>query len=145
MEMKSGQAASGEGVEDGVCEVEYVDEEAVTAAKADLPQAMLLRAVADAFKTLAHPNRLRVLEALDSRELCVCDLAEVLGLSMSATSQQLRELRQLGAVQFRAVGKLAYYSLADRFWLDLGRRVTKRFTPAKTTQGSCNVLGIGVS
>ncbi len=113
-------------VEEGVCEIDFVDPASVEAAKAALPPAKALHRTADAFKVLAHPSRLRVLEALDERELCVCDLAEVLGLSMPATSQTLRELRILGAVEYRVAGKLAYYSLADRFWLDLARRVLRK-------------------
>lgn len=80
----------------------------------------------DAFQALSHPSRLRVLEALRGRELCVCDLSEVLGLSMSATSQVLRELRTLGAVRYRAQGRLAYYSLGDRFWSRLAVSVTRK-------------------
>jgi DNA-binding transcriptional ArsR family regulator len=63
------------------------------------------------------------LEALRDDELCVCDLSKVLGVSMPATSQALRDLRDLRAVDFRVAGKLAYYRLADRFWLDLLRAV----------------------
>lgn len=113
-------------VEEGVCEVDFVDPASVEAAKAALPPAKVLHQAAAALKVLAHPSRLRVLEALDGRELCVCDLAEVLGLSMPATSQTLRELRAVGAVEYRVAGKLAYYSLADRFWLDLARRVLRK-------------------
>jgi DNA-binding transcriptional ArsR family regulator len=82
--------------------------------------------VADALKVLAHPGRLRVLQALEGRELCVCDLAHVLGISFSGTSQQLRELRRLGAVDFRAQGKLAYYRIGDPFWLNLAATVSEK-------------------
>lgn len=116
------------GIEDGVCEVEYVDAAQVKAAKAGLPDSKLLLSAADALKTVGHPNRLRILEALDGRELCVCDLTQVLGVSMSATSQHLRDLRQLGAVEFRVDGKLVYYSIANRFWLELGRQVAEQLS-----------------
>ncbi len=110
-------------VEEGICEVDCVDAAKATAARAALPPQRDSREVADALKVLAHPGRLRVLHALEGRELCVCDLAQVLGLSMSGTSQQLRELRRLGAVDFRAQGKLAYYRIADPFWLHLATSV----------------------
>lgn len=75
----------------------------------------LVQAVADIFKALSHPTRVRVLRALAMEELCVCDLAQVLSLSVSATSHQLRALRAMRLVRFRMDGKLAYYSLRDPF------------------------------
>jgi DNA-binding transcriptional ArsR family regulator len=109
---------------EGVCEVDCVDGPRAHTARAALPPEEQSRDVADALKVLAHPGRLRVLHALDGRELCVCDLAHVLGLSLSGMSHQLRELRRLGAVQFRAEGKLAYYRIGDPFWLQLAGSVT---------------------
>ena len=108
---------------EGVCEVDLVDPKKVERARASLPSDRDLQRAADAFRVLANPNRLRVLTALDGRELCVCDLREVLGISMSGTSQVLRELRNLGAVEFRVDGKLAYYRLADKHWLKLAEGV----------------------
>lgn len=113
--------------EEGVCEIDLVDPSVVAAARASLPPEALLKKAAHALQALANPGRLRVLLALEGRELCVCDLSEVLGLSMSATSHQLRELRHLGAVDFRVEGKLAYYTLAEPFWLELARSVLDRF------------------
>ncbi len=108
---------------DGVCEERFCDPEALARATSKLSQVDDIRAMADAFKALGNPARLKVLEALDGEELCVCDLSEILGLSMSGTSQQLRELRRLGAIEYRVSGKFAYYRLADGFWLDLIRTV----------------------
>lgn len=113
-------------VKEGVCEVDCVDGPRASAARAALPPLVVSRDVAAALKVLAHPGRLRVLKALEGRELCVCDLAHVLDLSMSGMSQQLRELRRLGAVDFRAEGKLAYYRIADPFWLELAESVAGR-------------------
>lgn len=118
---------------EGVCEVDQVDRSMVEDARTSLPSDAELRQTADAFRVLANPNRLRVLKALKGRELCVCDLREVLGISMSGTSQVLRELRNLGAVEFRAEGKLAYYRLADASWLDVAESVLERFAPAEAT------------
>ena len=113
-------------VSEGICEVDCVDGPRAVAARAALPPEEESRAVAEAIKVLAHPGRLRVLHALDGRELCVCDLAHVLGVSMSGVSAQLRELRRLGAVTFRTQGKLAYYSVADAFWLELVGSVARK-------------------
>lgn len=72
------------------------------------------QATAAWFDTLADPTRTRVLHALAlAPELCVCDLALLLDLSVSALSHQLRLLRERGAVTRRKVGRIAFYSLAD--------------------------------
>jgi DNA-binding transcriptional ArsR family regulator len=134
--MKDGQAqprSPGPIAREGTCELDQVDSCKVSDARATLPPETELRRAADAFRVLANPNRLRALKALQGRELCVCDLREVLGISMSGTSQVLRELRNLGAVEFRAEGKLAYYRLADRFWLQVAEGVLKRFAAVKPT------------
>lgn len=115
-------------MEKDVCRVSLFHADAVRAARASLSSADELQAAADAFQVLAHPSRLRVLQALKDRELCVCDLSAVLGLSMPATSQALRELRNLGAVKYRTAGKLAFYSVDDSFWAGLMERALKRLS-----------------
>jgi DNA-binding transcriptional ArsR family regulator len=117
-------------VTEGLCEVDCVDGPRASEARADLPPEGQSRGVADALKVLAHPGRLRVLNALEGRELCVCDLAHVLGISFSGASQQLRELRRIGAVDFRAQGKLAYYRIGDPFWLELAGSVSEKLNGA---------------
>ncbi len=69
--------------------------------------------LAELFRTLANPTRLRILEALALEELCVCDLAVVTGISQSALSHQLRQLRQMGLVRYRKAGRMVFYRLAD--------------------------------
>lgn len=118
---------------EGVCEVNLVDSGKVVEARKSLPTEQELRQAADAFRVLANPNRLRVMTALKGRELCVCDLREVLGISMSGTSQVLRELRNLGAVEFRTEGKLAYYRLADTYWLEMAEGVYGKLAVAEAS------------
>lgn len=115
---------------EGVCEVDCIDGPRAKAARAALPPLQESRRVAAALKVLGHPGRIRVLKALEDRELCVCDLAHILDLSMSGMSQQLRELRRLGAVEFRTEGKLAYYRISDPFWLELTETVARRLGDA---------------
>lgn len=98
---------------EGECGVVCVNDAKVARARAVAPDSAVLQAVADRFGALADPTRLRILHALTRAELCVCDLANIAGRSMPATSQQLKLLRGLGLVKFRMEGKLAYYSLAD--------------------------------
>ena len=73
------------------------------------------RSVAALFSMLADPSRGRILHllAISERELCVCDIALVLGMSVSALSHQLRYLRERGAVTRRKAGRIAYYRLVD--------------------------------
>jgi DNA-binding transcriptional ArsR family regulator len=73
------------------------------------------RAVADLFATLADPSRARILHllAVSTRELCVWDMALVLGMSVSALSHQLRFLRERRAVSRHKIGRVVYYQLVD--------------------------------
>jgi len=105
---------------EGLCEVAYVDEVAVAASKQALPVLQDLRSMADALKVLANPSRLALLFGLRERELCVCDCAQLVNLSVPATSQHLKQLRQLGAITYRQDGKMAYYRIANITWVGLG-------------------------
>lgn len=97
----------------GVCETEFVDEACVTAVRSSVPKADSLEALAEIFKVLGDPTRLRIVSALGVKELCVCDIANLLGSSISAVSHQLRVLRNLKLVKHRKEGKMVYYSLDD--------------------------------
>ena len=96
-----------------VCEVYYVDEEHVEKARKALSPQREIVALAETFRNLGDPTRVKILQALAVEELCVCDLAKLLGVSESATSHQLRVLRSHRIVRFRKEGKMAYYSLDD--------------------------------
>jgi len=79
------------------------------------------RAVGDLFATLADPSRARIVHllAISPDQLCVCDTALVLGMSVSALSHQLRFLRERGAVERRKAGRIVYYRLIDDHLRDL--------------------------
>lgn len=126
--MKRSQAT----VREGACEIASFDRASVARARAAMPGAESVALTATALGALAHPARLRLVLALDGRELCVCDCAQVLGASLSGTSQHLKELRSVGAITFRAEGKMAYYRLADRRWLAIAEAAIRAATtPAK--------------
>ena len=78
----------------------------------ELPQ-QYIQPLADVFKVLGDPTRLRILRVLMNQEVCVRDIADELGMGQSAVSHQLRILRDARLVQFRRDGKTVYYSLAD--------------------------------
>lgn len=71
-------------------------------------------ALAETFKVLGDTTRVRILDALSAAEMCVCDLAALLGLSESAVSHQLRLLRGMRLVRPRRAGRLVYYALDDQ-------------------------------
>ena len=97
------------------CAVFRVDEARVRRGRAALPPDSELRGIAETFKVLAHPTRVKMIRALAGGELCVCEIAEVIGLSVSATSHQLHQLRDLRIVRSRSEGKLVHYSLQAPF------------------------------
>ncbi len=69
--------------------------------------------LSDIFKVMGDPTRLKIINALSSGEMCVCDIACALGMEHSAISHQLRILRAMKVVKFRKEGKSAVYSLDD--------------------------------
>lgn len=97
----------------GVCEVDFVHPEAVRRVCAVLPEEQTTRRAAEVFGVLSDPMRARIVFALSIEELCVCDVAAVAGLSISAASHQLKRLRDRGVVDYRKEGRLAFYRLVD--------------------------------
>lgn len=112
--VRSGDSASATAASDDLCEVHLIHEDAVHAALRNRAGDQELAHLADTFQMLASPSRLRIVEALSAREMCVCDLAAVVAVSQSAVSHHLRQLRQMRIVAFRKVGRMAYYRLDDR-------------------------------
>ena len=79
----------------------------------NMPKPAELERTAELFKVLGDPTRMQILTALFDRELCVCDIADFLGMTQSAISHQLRILKQMQLIKFRREGKNILYSLAD--------------------------------
>ena len=95
------------------CEVNCIHDEAVKAVRQALIEDEVAISLAELFKALGDPTRVKILFSLMTRELCVCDLTAVIGISESAVSHQLKILRTLRLVKYRREGKILYYSLAD--------------------------------
>ncbi|MGD8561951.1 MAG: metalloregulator ArsR/SmtB family transcription factor [Desulfarculaceae bacterium] len=100
-------------VEEDGCQLKVVHLERVARARKEVQAMEETEAMARIFKALGDPTRLGILSALLGGEMCVCDLAAFLGLSDSATSHQLRRLRDLALVRTRRQGQVLYYSLQD--------------------------------
>ena len=95
------------------CDTFCIHEELVHKAEGHIPDEEVLKDLADFFKVFADTTRIRILCVLFQSEMCVCDLAEVLGMTQSAISHQLRMLKQMKLVKNRREGKTVFYSLAD--------------------------------
>jgi ArsR family transcriptional regulator, lead/cadmium/zinc/bismuth-responsive transcriptional repressor len=78
-----------------------------------------VEALADTFRVLGDPTRVRILDALSHGELCVCDIAGAVGISESAASHQLRLLRGMRLVRPRRAGRQVYYAVDDHHILEL--------------------------
>jgi DNA-binding transcriptional ArsR family regulator len=104
------------------CDVFHIDPQRVALLRRTLIAAPAVDALAETFKALGDPTRVRVLDALSHGELCVCDLAQLVGLSQSATSHQLRLLRALRLVRSRRAGRMVFYTLDDRHIVTLFRQ-----------------------
>ena len=98
---------------DDSCDGFFVNEEKVERIKDQLKPEETYYALADTFKVLGDPTRVKLLYMLALEELCVCDLSTLLGASQSATSHQLRILRNLRLVKHRRDGRRVFYSLDD--------------------------------
>ncbi len=94
------------------CNVTCFEQEKVARIKAELAkEEHLLPELAELYKLLGNTTRLKILLALAQGELCVCDVAHVLGLTVAATSHQLKLLRDQGWLAMRNDGKMVYYRL----------------------------------
>ncbi len=104
------------------CDVFHIDPAKVARLREALIGPAAVDALAETFRALGDPTRVRVLDALSHGELCVCDLASLLSLSQSATSHQLRLLRTLRLVRPRRAGRMVFYALDDRHIVTLFRQ-----------------------
>ena len=95
------------------CDVTCVHNQIIEAVKEKMPAEELLNELADFYKVFGDATRIKILGVLLRSEMCVCDLAEMLGMTQSAISHQLRVLKQMKLVKNRREGKTVYYSLAD--------------------------------
>lgn len=112
IEERMGLVASSE----GVCNIPCFKEALVKKLKGRLPPEDTLEETRALFAALADRARLKIIYALrEGEELCVCDVAHVLGGSISIASHHLRKLRDLKVLRYRNDGKMAYYALRDEF------------------------------
>ena len=95
------------------CDVVCTHDYTIEKVKKQMPAEDTIRELADFYKVFGDATRVRILLVLLREEMCVCDLAELLGMTQSAISHQLRVLKQMKLVKNRREGKTVFYSLAD--------------------------------
>lgn len=95
------------------CDCSTIHEEVVAEVKQQMPLEEELLCLADLYKVFSDSTRIKIICALLKSEMCVCDIAVLLGMTKSAISHQLRTLRQTRLVKYRKEGKVVYYFLDD--------------------------------
>lgn len=104
-----------------LCERRVIHDDRVQTARDYLLNYSSLDSMSDLFKAVADPGRLKILLALATQEMCVCDLAALLEVSESAASHQIRILRNMNLVKNRRDGQVLYYRLVDDHVMQLVR------------------------
>ena len=95
------------------CEAHIIHTELEESVRAAMPEEEKLFDLAELYKIFGDTTRIKILYLLFEAEMCVCDIAELLGMTVSAISHQLRILKGAKLVKFRKDGKSVFYSLAD--------------------------------
>ncbi len=95
------------------CDYIHVHEDTITKVREEMPKEEVLYNLADFFKVFGDSTRIKILYVLLQSEMCVCDIGQLLNVSQSAVSHQLRLLKQMKLVKFRREGKIIFYSLSD--------------------------------
>ena len=108
-----------------ICKTEIVNHEKVERVRNLLPDNQDIIELSETFKVLSDPTRLKIVLALACEEICVCDLATLVNVTVSAISHQLRLLRNMRLVSYRKEGKMVYYKLDDEHVENLIQEASK--------------------
>ena len=95
------------------CYYMHLHEKVIEQVQEEMPEEEILYDLAELFKVFGDSTRIKILYVLFQSEMCVCDIAQLLNMSQSAISHQLRVLKQAQLVKYRREGKTVFYSLAD--------------------------------
>ena len=95
------------------CDYSHIHQEIVDKVERTMPEDEILYDLAELFKIFGDSTLIKILYVLFESEMCVCDIAKLLGMTQSAISHQLRALKQSKLVKYRREGKTVFYSLAD--------------------------------
>ena len=95
------------------CELTVIHQDKVNKIKKEMPHEEVLYDLAEVFKVFGDSTRIKIIYSLFKHDMCVCDIAALVGTTSSAISHQLRVLKQAKLVKYRKEGKVVYYSLDD--------------------------------
>lgn len=98
---------------DSDCDYIHAHDDVIQSVYEEMPEEEVLYDLAELFKVFGDSTRIKILYVLFQSEMCVCDIAQLLNMSQSAISHQLRVLKQAQLVKYRREGKTVFYSLAD--------------------------------
>jgi DNA-binding transcriptional ArsR family regulator len=113
------------------CEIDFFDVKKIRALQKRMKSPDDLYELSEVFGILSDVTRLKIVLALTETELCVCDMANYLGLTKAAVSHHLRLLRNLRLVKFRREGKMTYYTLDDHHITSLLKQATEHIEEKK--------------
>jgi DNA-binding transcriptional ArsR family regulator len=114
-----------------ICAIDFFDAKKIKMLHKKMRSNSELYKLSEVFSILSDTTRLKVVLALIETELCVCDIANYLGITKSAVSHHLRLMRNLRLVRFRREGKMTYYSLDDRHIENLLKQATDHIEERK--------------
>ena len=110
------------------CDCEVIHEDVVNSVLSAMPYNKVFYDLAHFYKMFADNTRIKILWALSTNPMCVCDLAVLLGMTKSAISHQLKTLRLSNLVRYERQGKVVYYSLADNHVRDIFKKGVEHIT-----------------
>lgn len=122
-------------IEEPVCDCGVIHADVVEAVKKKMPAGGESDALSGFFKVLGDGTRVKIMWALDTSEMCVCDLAVLLNMTKSAVSHQLGSLRQARLVRYRREGRVVFYSLADDHVKEIFEKATEHLAENRTESG----------
>ena len=102
-----------------ICECDEVHSEALERKKEKMPHSSEIYDLSDFFKVLGDSTRMNILFAINGEPMCVCDIADLLSMTKSAVSHQLKILRRADLVTYKKNGKNVFYELADSHVVDI--------------------------
>ena len=111
-----------------LCECDEIHADVVERKRREMPETGLLYDLSDFFKILGDSTRISILFAIDKEPMCVCDIANLLGMTKSAVSHQLKILRQTDLVSYKKIGKNVIYSPADDHVKDIIEKALEHIT-----------------
>jgi DNA-binding transcriptional ArsR family regulator len=114
-----------------VCDVDFFDVKKIKALRKRMKPDGDVYSLSEVFGVLSDVTRLKIVLAMAETELCVCDLANFLGITKSAVSHHLRLMRNLRLVKFRRDGKMTYYTLDDHHITNLLKQATEHIEEDK--------------